>query len=431
MGTGKIDWKRHAAIYAAEYAPKGVSIAEYAEQNELNKNTARRYLRAGDHHADHSDDHVGDHPSDHVSDHAVASKSTKKGKTAKAAPDKGSRAKKASGERAKTRTRSPDQGQKGRDAYTDDHLQAGLPSFVDRGSARKRRPQVKVPIEVMRRIRKTSSTPNSAPITHGGYADIPDEMWDAALDIPDEEIDFWNVRGAMATLMTLVKRRQEVERFYAGSIEGERLRDKDEDGSDEAPVEVQLLKSACSGVDLEVMLRGYIRSQRQGDLQSQIRLMELETKAEERRLKATIQKQVWSILAKRDATGQSAGDTCRLIERIGGTVPPSLLKEYEFELKTTPPDLDDLPGSSPDEFNQEVDQYLAAQHALPSFLEGRRSEVANMVDSLGMGDDSADSGSMLSVGLLEADDGEEWESDEDSALYSSQTDDSLYAEDGE
>lgn len=402
MSTGKIDWKTHAAVYAAEYAPNGISIAEYAEQNGLNKNTARRYLRA----SDQQRDHLRDHPSDQATDHTRDQQPKKKPPTRKAAPAKASN-KKRSAKSDATESARPTKKQV---PYTSDHAPDNELSFVPRGNLKKRRPQVKVPLEIMRRIRRTGSDPNSHPITHGGYAELPDEMWDAAVDIPEDEIDLWNIRGAMATLMTLVKRRQELEDFYSTALPTEEDSDK--------PAQVQLLKTVCSGVDLEVMLRGYIRAQRQMDLQNTLKQLDMNIKLEDRQLRGTIQKQVKRILDKRDAEGTSAAAACRMIERIGGTVPASLLKEFEYELRNAPPPAVDDKSANPEDFNEQVEAYLAVQRSVHTeMLPERRSQVDQLVDELGYGDSPTDEASMLSVELQEADDGEEWEDEEDAALY--------------
>lgn len=404
MAVAKTDWKRHAAIYAEKHAPNGVSIAEYAEQNGLNKNTARRYLRSGETARDQQRDQVGDHTGDHVvgqaSDHDSAQPvKTAKARAGAASKEKASRSAGAAKGARKAKSEKAENGD-----HFDDHL------LIPEARTRLKRPRVTVPVEVMRRVRGTGSKPNSHPVAHGGYAEAPDHLWDAALAIPDDEIDFWNVRGAMVSLMNIAANRKAVFDYYSEM--------DTTSGGDQpkAPKEVQLLKTACSGIDLEVMLRGFIQKQQQQDYQNEIRRAELEIKLAERQKKAVIEKQVLAILVRRDKEEMTASYACRLIERIGGVVPQTLLREFDHELRT--PKVDDNASSNFKDFEADVEAYFAEQRAAEGYVTQRREEVMQLVDKMGMGDDATDNASMLSIAFQDDDDdGEEWESEEESTLY--------------
>ncbi len=402
MSAGKTDWSRHKAIYAEEYAPKGVSIAEYAEMNGLNKNTARRYLRSGDQQRDQQGDQLGDHTRDHASDQVTDHQSRK---TRKPSPGAASRATRNGSGKATARKATA----KGKEAESGDHAD-DLSGFIPAARRRMTRPQAKVPLKVMRRVRSTGSNPSSQPITHGGYAEAPDAVWDSALEIPDDEIDFWNLRGAMVSLINIARRRRDVEEFYSSAPV------PSEDSDDPVPPpEVQLLKTVCSGVDLEIMLRGFIQKQQQQEFQNQVRLEELEFKRQDRERQELIRKQVFEILSRRDKEDMSAGYACRLIERIGGVVPATLLREFDHELKSEPPD--EGKGASLSDFEKDVAEYRAKQLAAEEQVPKRRSAVLQLAQSMGFGDNAEDNASMLSVAFTEDDDDEEWEDEDEAQQY--------------
>lgn len=408
MAEQRPDWKKHQQEYSTKYAPNGVSIAEYSAIHGLNKNTARRYLRAGDQSSDQQGDHQRDHAGDHAGDHLGSKKGDHQKKTAKAsagAASDGDRGNGSAGAAKGARRK------KNKNAENDDHSVVG---FVTPAQERPKRPPVLVPRTVFERVRTTGAKPdNDNAITHAGYSVAPDEVWDSALAIPAEEITEWNLRGAVVSLINIARRRDAVQQLYEKSLQSDTPPDED---SAAPPPEVQLLKTVCSGVDLEVMLRGFIQRQQQQDIQNQFKQEEIRLKQEEREHKRLIHQQTCDILKRMDQEGLTATYACRLIECIGGTVPATLLREFEHELKNRAPETDD--NASYEAFESEVANYRAQQEATGKALERRRAAVMELAAEMGCGDAPEDNASMLSVSFTEDDDdGEEWEDEDEAATY--------------
>lgn len=377
-------WDEHRENFKL-LAQSGMTIAEYAAQHGKNPNTARRYLRSQD--AEPAGQKKvlklgGDQPDDQATDHAP--KAAKKNAT------------KAKGKATST-------------------------SKASKGAARAQRGKKAVAVPTMELMGKViAEVRDQVP-----QYDSPGALEDAGLVDPDtfqlpspedldgarqlleeagaDKVEMLMIEKTLAHMLLIERgRAQIIELYGAMKSKGE------EEGTPPIMKLMGVFLSAAGAIadlsrTMAQLRQSYRKDQRDQEKHDQ--------KVDE----PVIIKRAY---VKRKANRWSAQETAEYIEMNGAKVPPFLLELVRAELKE-PPAKDDTPAAiSPEELERQSRERQASSLAqLDHMLEEKRRTVAEMVDSLGVGDIDEDGNLDVELAAPFAE-GEEADEDLNDELYS-------------
>lgn len=347
-------WEEHKENFKLLAASTGMTIAEYAAQHGLNPNTARRYLRSNEVQpagqkktvklsSDQAHDQRNDQPA----------KATKK-------PANKSSNKTESAEKA---SKSTARGKRGKKAVA-------VPTMELMG---------KVIAEVRDQVPKYNS-PDA--LADAGLVDpnafllpTPEDMEGARRLLEEagaDRIEMLMIEKTLAHMLLIERGRAQIIQLY-GEMKSQ--------GEDEGTPPIMKLMGvflSASGAIADL-------SRTMAQLRQSYRKEQRDQEKHDQKLgEPAIIKRAYS---KKKSEGWSAQETAEYIEMNGAKVPPFLLELVRAELKA-PPAADDAPAAmSPEELERQSRERQAASMAqLDKWIAEKKQAVAEMVDSLGVGD---------------------------------------------
>lgn len=348
-------WDEHKENYKLLLAASpGMTIAEYAAQHGLNANTARRYLRSNDGQPTGQKKVIklgGDHSNDQAGDH-----SKKKPKTETKAT------------RAATRT-------------------AAKPSKSGASKARGKKAVATPTMELMGKViaEVRDQVPDYNPADELNDArnvdpnlfllPTPEDMA-AARQLLEEagadKVEMLMIEKSLAHMLLIERGRQQIIQLY-----GETKSKADDEGTPPIMKLMGVFLSASGAIadlsrTMAQLRQSYHKEQREQE------------KHDQKIGEPAIIKRAYN---KKKSEGWSAQETAEYIEMNGAKVPPFLLELVRAELKA-PPAKDDTPADvSMEELERMSRERQAATKAsLQAMIEKKRNLVADIVETLGVGD---------------------------------------------
>lgn len=377
----KVNWDDHRRAFIEQKAESGITVKEYCEFYGLPFNTARRELNGkalaamGDQSGDHNHDHSGDHASDHQNDHARKDDLTirRNGRKlrhsaalegvleprAETAPQPGGK-KKPNASHAKKIINGGDQSD-GRPKHTPKPRGEGKP--FEEGNETK--------LVANRR----------------GYPRPQD--YEAALEVLGEGLE----ASAMTVLFDSLAHMDLLKRTTARAVElfeleadnmanGKKKGDDDDGGGGPHPI----LKMTKLMIEV-----GYLVN----DHASRVAAIAGSTDKNRRdNEKHALTHNAGEVISRayqlREAEDWDLLQTAEYIERHGIKLPESLSRRLENELKNAAPPVDESTQVDAAELEKAARLYREQQEGVGAFRDNRHKAVADLVDSLDLGDMQAD-----------------------------------------
>lgn len=377
----KVNWDDHRRAFIEQKAESGITVKEYCEFYGLPFNTARRELNGkalaamGDQSGDHNHDHSGDHASDHQNDHARKDDLTirRNGRKlrhsaalegvleprAETAPQPGGK-KKPNASHAKKIINGGDQSD-GRPKHTPKPRGEGKP--FEEGNETK--------LVANRR----------------GYPRPRD--YEAALEVLGEGLE----ASAMTVLFDSLAHMDLLKRTTARAVElfeleadnmanGKKKGDDDDGGGGPHPI----LKMTKLMIEV-----GYLVN----DHASRVAAIAGSTDKNRRdNEKHALTHNAGEVISRayqlREAEDWDLLQTAEYIERHGIKLPESLSRRLENELKNAAPPVDESTQVDAAELEKAARLYREQQEGVGAFRDDRHKAVADLVDSLDLGDMQAD-----------------------------------------
>ena len=376
----KTNWSLHIEQYRALQSSEGITVREYAERNGLNPNTARRALSGVSDQSEKQSDQKPKKPQKSPLDEPVRTSRTGRSKKIDELGIK--EAPKRAGKRAAP---TPEQ-----EKVPDSKNAKKITSKSDQKVAREKKPRGKgKPFKAGHEVSKKL----------GVYGTPRQEDIDKAVELLSKGVDAAFSSTLLSSLATanyamrsideaISAIDEEIEAFEnmgsGGGVDGE---------DDRAYMPHPSFKKAKLLMDATYLADSHTQAIHAMNMVSEKMAIEKRKVAIAERKQSVADitaKVIREAMKLRDEQGWSDVETAEYIEAFGVKVPTTLMARAAKEIANMQPEANDDGAVDDAELDRAAREYAANKLNAPSFVESRRQAIAELTDTLGLGDHSTD-----------------------------------------
>jgi len=367
----KVNWDDHRKAFIEQKAQSGITAKEYCEHYGLLYNTARRELNGkalaaiGDHNHDHSDDHASDHQNDHTRKEDLIIRRNGRKLRHSAALEEMLEPREETAEQTDAKKKPNASHAKKIISAGDQH--SGRPKHIakPRGEG------------------KPFEEGNETKLVANRRGNPRPQDYESALKLLGEGVEACARSVLIDSMahMDLLKRTmaRAIELFELEADNLESGRNKDGEGGGGPHPILKMIK-----LMIEV---GYLINDHATRVASIASGTDKNRRDNEKHVLTHYAGEVISCAYElREEKDWDLLQTAEYIERHGITLPESLSRRLENELKNAEPPLDETGAVTEDELDQDARKFREQQATSVAFVEARRAEVAALVDISGFGD---------------------------------------------